>query len=88
MVGREEKERDQHARDGDSATDQHYALGFVIVGGEQLVMKKSVKNVAHQDLELALLALVASAFRLHGERENGMLRRSEESGSLRHCGPP
>jgi hypothetical protein len=67
MVGREEKERHQHARYSDGTTDLHHALGFVIVGGKQLVMKKAVKNMAYQDLELALLTCGGQGFSLHSE---------------------
>jgi hypothetical protein len=80
MVGREEKERHYHAWDGDGTTDLHHALGLVIVGAEQLVMKKAVKNVPDKDLELALLTASGEVFGLHGERQNGMFGRGEETG--------
>ncbi len=67
MVGREEKQRHQHARHGDSATNLHHALGFVIVGGKQLVVKKAIEDVAYQDLELALLTSGGEPFGLHRE---------------------
>jgi hypothetical protein len=47
-------------------------LRFVVVGGEQLVVKKAVKNVARKDLELALFAPAGEVFGLHRQRENRM----------------
>ena len=88
MVGGKEKQRDQKAGDGDGAADLHHALRFVVVGGEQLVVKKTVKEVAYKDLELTLLAPGGAGFSLHCKRENGMSRWSEEAGSLKHGEPP
>jgi hypothetical protein len=65
MVGREEKERHQHARYSDGTTDLHYTLGFIIVGGKQLVVKKAVKNVMYKNLEPALLAFDSAVFGLY-----------------------
>jgi hypothetical protein len=67
MVSREEKQRHQHAWDGYGATDLHYPLGFVVIGREQLVVKKTVEDVAYQDLELTLLTLPGEFFGLHRE---------------------
>src|SRR3979490_1721453 len=44
MVSREEKQRHQHAWDGYGATDLHHPRGFVVIGGEQLVVKKTVED--------------------------------------------
>src|SRR5437879_3747003 len=88
MISRKEKERHQHARDGDGATNLHYALRFVVLGGQQLVMKKAVKNVAYQDLELALLTPDGEVFSLYRERENGTFGRGKKAGSLTHGEPP
>ena len=88
MVGREEKQRHQHAWDGDGTTDLHHALRFVVVGGEQLVVKKAVKNVADKDLELALLAFSGEVFGLHRERKNRVFGWGEEARSLSHDAPP
>ena len=88
MVGREEKERHYHPWDGNGTTDLHHALGFVVVGAEQFVMKKAVKNVTDKDLELALLPASGEVFGLHGERENSMFGWGEDAGSLTHGEPP
>jgi hypothetical protein len=84
MAGREEKECHQHARDSDGTTDLHHALRLVVVGGEQLVVKKAVKNVPDKDLELALLTPAGEVFSLYRERENGTLGRGKKAGSLTH----
>ena len=88
MVGREEKERHQHARYGDGTTNLHHAPGFVVVGGKQLVVKKAVKDVAGQDFELALLTSGGEVFGLHRKGENRMFGWGEEAGSLTHGEPP
>src|SRR5260370_23473081 len=88
MVGREEEERDQQARDGDGATDLHHALGFIVVGAEELVVKKAVEDVSYQNLELGLLTGGAGVVGLYGKRENGMSGGREEARSLTHDGPP
>jgi hypothetical protein len=67
MVSREEKQRHQHAWDGYGATDLHHPLGFIVVGAEQLVVKKAVEDVAYQDLELTLLTLAGEFLGLHRE---------------------
>ncbi len=59
-----------------------HALGFVVVGGEQFVVKKAIKNVAYKDLELTLLTLDGDGFGLHGEGENRVFWRSKETDSI------
>ena len=51
---------------GDLAGDDPHKCA-AIVGGEQLIVKKAVKNVAYQDLELALLTCGGQGFSLHSE---------------------
>jgi hypothetical protein len=64
MVGRKQEESHQQARDSDGATNLHHALGLVVVGGKQLVVKKAVKNVVYKNLELALLTFDSAVFGL------------------------
>jgi hypothetical protein len=88
MVSRKEKQRHQKAGDCDGAADLHHALRFVVIGGEQLVVKETVKKVAYKVLELTLLAYGSGGFSLHRKRENRMSGWSEEAGSLKHGEPP
>jgi hypothetical protein len=64
MVGRKQEESHQQARDSDGATNLHHALGLVVVGGKQLVVKKAVKNVVYKNLELTLLTFDSAVFGL------------------------
>jgi hypothetical protein len=75
MVGGKEKEGHQQTRDCNGTAELQHTLGFVVVGGEQVVVKKAMKNVAYKDLELALLTLDGDGFGLHGEGENRVFRR-------------
>jgi hypothetical protein len=88
MIGRKEKESHQQTRDCNGRTDLQHALGFVVFGGEQFVVKKAIKDVAYKDLELALLTLDGDGFGLHCQRENRMFGGSEETDLITHDEPP
>jgi hypothetical protein len=88
MVGGKEKERHQKTRDSDGAADQHDAPGLVVLGGEQLIVKEAVKEVAYKDLELTLLSLGRGGLGLYAERENRISGRREKAELSKHGEPP
>lgn len=88
MVCRKEKERYQQARHRNSAADLHDALGFVVIGSQELVVKKTMEEMAYKNLKLALLVPWCDRFGLNAKRQDWMFGRSERGESLKHGGPP
>jgi hypothetical protein len=88
MVCRKENECYQQARHRNSRADLDDALSLVVIGGQELVVKKAMEEMAYKNLKLALLLPWSDELGLNAERQDWMFGRSERGESFKHGGPP